>query len=154
MKRIESKAHNVEPIVQSYIQTEQERGLDKRDIFIKYNNDILKRKEALNKLLDQLLKDGKKIAGYGASTTVTTLMWHFELSARLLFLVDDNKIKQYLFSPKSHLQVLPSAELVNQDIDYVVILAWNYADAIIANNKAFADHGGKFIIPLPELIVV
>ncbi len=154
VKRIKSKVHNVEPIVQSYIQTEQERGLDKRDIFLKFNDDILKRKEALNNLLDQLLKDGKKIAGYGASTTVTTLMWHFELSARLLFLVDDNKIKQYLFSPKSHLQVLPSAELVNQDIDYVVILAWNYADAIMANNKAFADHGGKFIIPLPELRVV
>ena len=60
VKRIESKAHNVEPIVQSYIQTEQERGLDKRDIFIKYNNDILKRKEALNKLLDQLFKRWEK----------------------------------------------------------------------------------------------
>jgi hypothetical protein len=33
-------------------------------------------------------------------------------------------------------------------------MAWNYAEPIMANNKAFADKGGKFIIPLPELKVV
>ena len=154
VKRMTSKAYAIEPIVQSYIKTEQERGLDKKEVFLKYNDEIQVRKAALNDLLDELLKDGKKIAGYGASTTVTTLMWHFELSERLLFLVDDNKIKQYLFSPKSHLPVLPSAELISRDIDYVVILAWNYADAIMANNKVFSEQGGKFILPLPELKMV
>jgi len=154
VKRGRSKKHTVKPVVQSYIQNEMERGLNKKKIFLKYNEDIIARKKELNSLLDQLISEGKKIAGYGASTTVTTLMWHFELTEKLLFLVDDNKIKQFLYSPKNHLQVLPSAELVNQDIDYVVILAWNYAEPIIANNKNFAAKGGRFIIPLPELKIV
>lgn len=154
VKRTASQKHVSQPVVQEYIKSEIERGLDKKELFLKFNEDILQKKDEVVKLIDELLAQGKKIAGYGASTTVTTLMWHFDLTERLLFLVDDNKIKQYLYSPKNHLQVFPSAELINQDIDYVVIMAWNYADPIIANNKAFQENGGKFIIPLPELKVV
>ncbi len=154
VKRIRSKKHIINPVVQSYLQNEITRGLDKKEIFLKYNKDIIARKKALNLLLDQLISEGKKIAGYGASTTVTTLMWHFELTEKLLFLVDDNKVKQFLYSPKNHLQVLPSSELVNQGIDYVVIMAWNYAEQIILNNKTFTEKGGKFIIPIPELKIV
>lgn len=154
VKRTSSQKHALQPMVQEYIQNEIERGLDKKELFLKFNDDILQKKAEVLKLIDELKAQGKKIAGYGASTTVTTLMWHFDLTERLLFLVDDNKIKQYLYSPKNHLQVFPSTELINQNIDYVVIMAWNYADPIIANNKAFQEKGGKFIIPLPELKVV
>lgn len=154
VKRTSSEKHTAQPVVQTYIQNEIQRGLDKKNVFLKYNQDILQKKKELLTLIDQLLIEGKKIAGYGASTTVTTLMWHFELTEKLLFLVDDNKIKHYLFSPKNHLEVLPSSELLNRNIDYVLILAWNYAEPIMANNKAFAEKGGKFIIPLPELRVV
>jgi len=154
VKRITSAKREVQPVVNEYVQDEISRGLDKKEVFQKYNNDILRKKDELLKLVDSLLAEGKKIVGYGASTTVTTLMWHFDLTDKLLFLVDDNKVKQYMFSPRNHYEVLPSAELVNRDIDYVVILAWNYADPIIANNKAFAEKGGKFIVPLPELKIV
>jgi SAM-dependent methyltransferase len=154
VKRISSEKHTAQPVVQEYIQNELQRGLNKKEVFLKYNQDVLQKKKEVLTLIDQLLVEGKKIVGYGASTTVTTLMWHFELTERLMFLVDDNKIKQYLFSPNNHLEVLPSSELVNSNIDYVVIMAWNYAEPIMANNKAFADKGGKFIIPLPELKVV
>ena len=105
-------------------------------------------------MINDLLKDEKKIVGYGASTTVTTLIWHFELTKKLLFLVDDNKNKHYLFSPRSHLEVFPSSEIINQDIDFVIILAWNYSKVIIENNKEFRDRGGKFIIPLPQLEII
>lgn len=154
VERVASAKHAIQPVVNEYIQDEVSRGLDKKEVFQKYNDDILRKKAELLILIDSLLAEGKKIAGYGASTTVTTLMWHFDLTDKLLFLVDDNKVKQYTFSPRNHYEVLPSAELINHDIDYVVVLAWNYADPIIANNKAFAEKGGKFIIPLPELKIV
>jgi len=44
--------------------------------------------------------------------------------------------------------------LAEKKPDYVVILAWNYADPIIKKNKAYLEQGGKFIIPLPTLRVV
>ena len=38
--------------------------------------------------------------------------------------------------------------------DYVIVLAWNFAEPIIANHQEFLDRGGRFIVPLPEVRVV
>ena len=38
--------------------------------------------------------------------------------------------------------------------DYVLILAWNFADFIIKKNKKFHDNGGKFIVPLPKVKII
>ena len=154
VKKMNSIRYNVKETVNEHIKNEINRGFLKREVYENYNRDILQKKAETLNLIDDLLKDGKKIVGYGASTTVTTLMWHFELTEKLLFLVDDNKNKHYLFSPRSHLEVFPSSEIINQDIDFVIILAWNYSKVIIENNKEFKDKGGKFIIPLPQLEII
>jgi hypothetical protein len=36
----------------------------------------------------------------------------------------------------------------------MVVLAWNFKDEIIAQMKPFADQGGRFVIPIPEPLVV
>ena len=38
--------------------------------------------------------------------------------------------------------------------DYILVLAWNFAESIIKNNKEFISSGGKFIIPLPKVEIV
>ncbi|MEA2704193.1 MAG: hypothetical protein QOD63_2138, partial [Actinomycetota bacterium] len=38
--------------------------------------------------------------------------------------------------------------------DYLLILAWNFADSIVTKHKAYADNGGRFIVPLPSLSIV
>jgi hypothetical protein len=104
--------------------------------------------------VDALLAAGKTVAGYGASATVTTLLHHFDLGARLAFLVDDNAVKQGTFSPGHHLPVLPPSALLERAPAAVVVLAWNYADPILKKNQAYRDAGGRFIVPLPSLRVV
>ena len=78
----------------------------------------------------------------------------FHLTKKLDFLADDNPLKQGLYSPGCHIPVLSSAELYVRRPDYVVILAWNYAEPIIKRHKKFINEGGKFIVPLPKLRVV
>src|SRR5262249_11361510 len=104
--------------------------------------------------LDKATADGKTVAAYGASTTTTTLLYHFELEGRVKFIVDDNQLKQGLFSPGAHLPVLPSSELATKKPDVVVILAWIYADPILKRNHAYIDAGGTFLVPLPEPRIV
>ena len=104
--------------------------------------------------LDTAIAAGKTIAGYGASTTTTTLLYHFELEKRLKFIVDDNLLKQGLYSPGAHIPVLPSSELAVRKPDIVVILAWIYAEPILRRNQAFMDGGGQFLVPLPEMRLI
>jgi SAM-dependent methyltransferase len=144
----------VAPIIGELLADEALRGFARPDIFRSFGEAINLRKAALNAVVDEARSAGKKVAGYGASTTVTTLMWHFDLTQKLEFLADDNPRKQGLFSPRCHIPVLPSAELYVRRPDYVVILAWNYAGPIIKSHQRFLDEGGKFVIPLPHLKVV
>ena len=43
--------------------------------------------------------------------------------------------------------------LYEREVDYVLVLAWNYAQPIMAKHLAFANKGGRFIVPLPYLQV-
>lgn len=144
----------VAPIIGELLELEEKRGFSEIDIYRNYAHEISLRKDDLTNLIDEVKAAGKTIAGYGASTTVTTLLWHFQLTQKLEFLADDNALKQGLYSPGCHIPVLSSEELYVRRPDYVVILAWNYADAIIKRHQRFIDEGGKFVVPLPELRLV
>ncbi|MGH6804389.1 MAG: methyltransferase domain-containing protein, partial [Methyloceanibacter sp.] len=144
----------VEPIVGELLDLEAKRGFGKPDLFRKYDAEIGARKTDLDRFLDQIIAEGKLIAGYGASTTTTTLMWHFDLTRRLAFIVDDNPRKRGLYSPGCHIPVMPSEEIYVKQPDHVVILAWQYAEPIIKKHQAYLKSGGRFVVPLPDLRIV
>lgn len=144
----------IAPVVSELIGLEEKLEFGEAKTFRAFGDRIDAARDALLELLAKLNSEGKRIAGYGASATVTTLLHHFELGGKLDFIVDDNPVKQGTYSPGQHIPVLPSAALVERKPDYVVILAWIYADPIIKKNQAYLDAGGHFIIPNPALKVV
>src|SRR5690242_18383294 len=89
---------------------EARRGITKPMIYRDWFTAIEQRKQAVLRFLDAACAQGKTVAGYGASTTTTTLLYHFELASRLAFIADDNPLKQGRFSPGAHIPVLPSSE--------------------------------------------
>jgi C-methyltransferase C-terminal domain/Putative zinc binding domain/Methyltransferase domain len=133
---------------------EERRGITKPKIYQDWFAAIESRKRKVLAYLDKAIAEGKTVAAYGASTTTTTLLYHFELENRIKFIVDDNQLKQGLFSPGAHLPVLPSSELATKKPDVVVILAWIYAEPILKRNHAYIDAGGTFLVPLPEPRIV
>lgn len=129
-------------------------GTRRPETFRAFRAEIDKAKATLLSELNALVARGKTIAGYGASATTTTLIYHFDLGEILSFIVDDYPAKQNLFSPGHHIPILPSAELYNRKPDYVVIIAWRYWKPIIEKHRKFLDQGGHFIVPLPDLAVI
>jgi SAM-dependent methyltransferase len=132
------------------IAEEERRGITEPQIYRDWFNAIESRKGKVLNLLDRAIAEGKTVAAYGASTTTTTLLYHFELEKRISFIVDDNPLKQGRFSPGAHIPVLPSSELGAKRPDIVVILAWIYAEPILKCNQAYLETGGQFLVPLPE----
>ena len=55
-----------------------------------------------------------------------------------------------LLTPGMHIPILEPAALLERRPDYVMILAWNLAEEIMGQQKAFHRAGGRFIIPIPE----
>jgi SAM-dependent methyltransferase len=141
------------PVIGQMIEWEGLTRLHESETFAAYAKKIDEAKDSFIDLIDRIKADGKTVAGYGASPTVTTLLYQFDLGKRLDFLVDDNPVKQNTFSPGQHIRVYPSEALQSRNADAVAILAWYYAQPIMAKHKAFADRGGRFIVPLPLLQV-
>jgi len=136
------------------IDGEERAGLDRADTFRAFAGRIDERGRDLRRLVSELKADGKSLAGFGAPAKATTLMYHFGIGADVIdFIVDDNPLKQGLFTPGLHVPVLPATALYERRPDYAIVLAWNFAASIIAKHSAFRDGGGRFIVPLPQLTV-
>ena len=143
---------SVSSSVAEHIAKEEEGGFQSKAVFEKYSAKIEKGKKDFKEFMATL--KGKKIIGYGASATSTTLIYHYDMAEHFDFLVDDFTAKQGLFSPGKKLEVFPSEEIYSTNPDFVVILAWRYYEKIIGRHQKYLDEGGHFIIPLPELKII
>jgi SAM-dependent methyltransferase len=144
----------VSPSVARLIAEEDELGLQRLQTFKQLDAEISVEKSHLQALLGELRAAGKTVAGYGASATVTTLLYQFDLGSSIDFIVDDNVARQGLFSPGLHIPVLAPAVLYERKPDYVVILAWRFADLVVKQHQRYLDQGGRFIVPLPALRIL
>ena len=136
--------------VQEMIALEESKGLYKPETYIKFSQRINEVGIQLRALIKSIKAKGQTIAAFGAPTKSTTLLAHFGLGKEdLEFIVDDNPLKHGLFSPAAHIPVFAPEELYIRHPDYLLILAWNFADQIMANNQRYLLEGGKFIVPMP-----
>jgi SAM-dependent methyltransferase len=142
------------PSLAQIVKEEEAVGTRRLETFKKFSGAIEKAKTNLWAELNGLLANGKTIAGYGASATTTTLIYHFDLGTSLSFIADDYPAKQNLFSPGYHIPILPSSALYERKPDYVVIIAWRYWQPIVEKHRHFLDQGGHFIVPLPSLRIL
>ncbi len=133
---------------------EDAKGLYRKETYDAYAARIDGLKQETLTFLRRAKREGKSVAGFGASITCTTLIYHFEIGQYLDYLVDDNAAKQGRFSPGWHLPVLPSVALYERKPDYVIVLAWRFAEQFINKNQAYLDQGGVFMVPVPEFRIV
>ena len=77
-------------------------------------------------------------------------MAHFGLDEKILdFIVDDNPLKQGLFTPTTHIPIFSTEALYKYKPDYVLILAWNFAEPIMKIQARYQKEIGQFIVPMP-----
>ncbi len=107
-------------------------------------------------LLADLHEQGKRVAAYGASAKGSTLLNFVNPPdpAVFEFVADRSTYKQGRFSPGLHLPIVPAEELLARQPDYTLLLTWNFADEILAQQAEYRARGGKFIVPIPNVRVV
>jgi hypothetical protein len=141
----------IEESVDKLVNLEAKFGLDKLETFKVFENEINLVKKNFKNLIKDLKDSGKTIAAFGAPTKATTLSYHFDINADDVdFIVDDNPLKQGLYSPGKHIPVLDSRSIYGKKPDVLIILAWNFAEDIMRKHKLYGDEIGTFLIPMPN----
>ena len=150
--QLKNGSRKVNASVDELIAEERRQGMRDPETYRRFADDIAASKKQLLALLQQLKAEGKKIVGFGASHSTTTLIYHFELAPYLDYLVDDNNLKHGKYSPGYHLPVFSSEKLDQDRPDYVLVLGWQHQNSIIAKHQLLGN--GKWIVPLPELKII
>jgi hypothetical protein len=141
--------------IEECIALERQLGLHQPESFQRYRERIESVGARLRGILEGLRRDGRSLAAFGATTKGTTLLSTFGIGAgSIAFIVDDNPLKQGLYSPRLHIPVVGPERLHQRRPDYLLILAWNFAEPIMAKLSTYAAAGGRFIIPMPDPRIV
>jgi len=107
---------------------------------------------AFSDTLHDRARRGATIVAYGAPTKATLLMKMAGLGGKdIALIVEDNAHKAGRFLPASGIPIRTTTELEVAQPDVIVLLAWNFADDIIAKLRGRFDRPVEIVVPLPEL---
>jgi hypothetical protein len=143
------------PIINWLLNQEEEMQLGTVKPYLEFADRVFRHRKNLTDLIKALVKDGKKVFGYGASTKGNVLLQFCGLTENEIpFIAEVNEEKFGSFTPGTKIPIISEKEAKAMNPDYFLVLPWHFKDNILAREEEYISKGGKFIFPLPEIEIV
>ncbi|AWK88486.1 class I SAM-dependent methyltransferase [Azospirillum thermophilum] len=149
--------HREEPgeAVTALLAEERTLGIDRIGYYLDFGVRVERLRETLRATLAALRDQGLRLAAYGAAAKGATLINYVGIGRDLIdYVVDRNHHKHGRYMTGQRLPILPVETLSEDRPDCVLLLSWNFADEILAQQQAYRDAGGRFLVPIPEVRIV
>ncbi len=134
--------------IQPYLEKEKKYDVDY------YKNWYIKVEEHLDKCRKVLKNLDGNLFGFGAAAKGCIFLNTLNLDYNdIQYVIDDTVLKQNKYIPGTGIKIIDRSIVKFYDIDYILILAHNFADYIM---KSLNEYGykGKYIILLPEIKII
>ena len=149
------KNKNVSKNVESLLKLEEESGLYELDTYRKFAARVKTAKKDFMNFLFDVKKEGKTIVGNSCPGRCVTLLNYYGVDSDLLPYIAEQStsLKLDMYLPGKQIPIVNNEILIQEQPDYVVLLAWHYATPIMNQLK---ERGLKsnFVIPLPDLKIL
>jgi SAM-dependent methyltransferase len=145
----------IEDSARDFLAAEHAEGVTRFGYYEEFGQRVAGIRTELVAMLRSLKAAGSSIAAYGAAAKGSTLVNYAGIGTDLVdFVVDRNVHKHGLHMPGTHLPIRPTEALLEEQPDYLLLLAWNYKDEIAAQQAEYVARGGRFIVPVPRPVVL
>ncbi len=112
-------------------------------------------RDELRAMLQEIAARGGQVGGYGAPAKATVLLNYCGLTAGdVAWVADKNEAKQGHFIPGADVPVVPPTRILAEQPSHLLLLAWNLAEEIAAEQRAYLDAGGALVVPVPTPRVI
>jgi hypothetical protein len=132
------------------LKRETGNGVLSADSLRQLQSHVEKVKNALRQRLKTIVKNGGRIAAYGAAAKGVILVNSCRICDYLDYVIDRNPHKQGCFLPGTRLEVVSEEHLHKQRPTHILILAWNIAGEII---RQLDDDELVYLLPFSDLSI-
>ena len=140
----------------SYHRSKEEKyGLNNLKAYVSFSKRINYSKKKLLSFFKECKKNNKKVIGYGATAKSVTILNYCNINNTMIdYFVDTTPDKQNKYTPGTKILIKKYSNLINDNIDYAFLGAWNFKKEIFNKEKKYIKNGGKFIVhtPYPKII--
>jgi SAM-dependent methyltransferase len=137
--------------VTNLLEEERRWGIDDVATYRRFADRVRAFRPTMRAFVADLKAKGHSVAAYGASAKGATLVNYCGVGPDLLdFVADLSPLKQGRCMPGVGIPIVPPTEVLARRPDYLVLLAWNFADEIARQQAEYLRRGGQFVVPVPE----
>jgi SAM-dependent methyltransferase len=139
---------NPSPALEAMRQSEDEARSNEYSTYLDFARRIEVMKTENLAYLDAAKAAGKRVFGFGAPVKGNTLLNYFGVGTdRISCLVEKNELRRGLYSPGMHIPIVMENE-VQKLPDIYYVLAWNFKEEIMKNNRHLVEQGVEFLFPI------
>ena len=141
--------------VHNHMYEEKKFGLNNLKAYTNFAKRVKLSKKKLLYIFKNCKKNNKKIVGYGATAKSVTILNYCNINNKMIdYFIDTTPDKQNKYTPGTKILIKKSVNLIDDNVDFVFLGAWNFQKEIFNKEKKYIKNGGKFIIhtPYPKII--
>jgi hypothetical protein len=148
-------ARPVEPSVGELLDLEVRSGLFKPTTYAAFRQRVMDNRDQLMTLAYQTRRHGMSFVGNSCPGRCSTLLNYYGMTRDLMpYLAEQpTSLKLGLYLPGKHIPVVVNDRLIEEQPDYVVLLAWHYAQPIAEQLRA-RGLKSKLVVPLPRIQIL
>lgn len=145
----------ISPEVKKLLKLEEDSGLGKLETYLGFADRVKKARLQFMEFLIETKKSDKSIVGNSCPARSSTLLNYYGVDRELLpYLAEQpTSLKLGMYLPGKHLPIVNNQRLIDEQPNFVVLMAWHYAQPIMEQLKA-RGLKSDFVIPLPDFRIV